>query len=208
MILDLRIENLTATNSCISFTKMLPNHYPPLPTKLTTIHHPPLTTAEKPDQHIHTTSQSSAATFLFSQNPYHPTTFARQPSSTPVIPSTPSTKSCDLSPLDIAHPNLQPLKLVFERFPSWVDYHDLKKAFLKFGRVTKLFISKRKTTLGRRFGFVDILSTISVNDLCEYASSLWFDTYKLRVNPAKHSPPYSCLDTNKNPSQTCSITRT
>jgi hypothetical protein len=29
---------------------------------------------------------------------------------------------------------------------------------------------------------------MSVNDLCDHASSLWFDTYKLRVNPAKHRP--------------------
>ncbi|KAJ6948384.1 hypothetical protein NC651_002658 [Populus alba x Populus x berolinensis] len=141
--------------------------------------------------------QSSAATFLFSQNPNHPATFARKPSSTPIIPSAPNTKSLGLSPLDIAHPILQPLKLFFERFPSWVDYHDLKKAFLKFGRVTKLFISKRKTTLGQRFGFVDILSSMSVNDLCDHASSLWFDTYKLRVNPAKHSPSTPTLTPTK-----------
>ena len=141
--------------------------------------------------------QSSAATFPFSQNPNHPATITRKPSSTLVIPSAPNTKSLGLSPLDISHPILQPLKLFFERFPSWVDYHDIKKAFFKFGRVTKLFISKRKTTLGRRFGFVDILSSMSVNDLCDHASSLWFDTYKLRVNPAKHSPSTPALTPTK-----------
>jgi hypothetical protein len=69
-----------------------------------------------------------------------------------------------------------------------VEYQDLKKAFFKLGRVTKLFISKRKTALGRRFGFVDILSPLPIFDLCVQANTIWFDTYKLRVNPAKHHP--------------------
>jgi hypothetical protein len=125
-------------------------------------------------------SQSSAATISSSQTPNHPAIFARKSAS--------NTKSLGLSPLDSAPPISQPINLFFERFPSWVDYQDLKKTFLKFGRVTKLFLSKRKTALGRRFGFVDILSSMSVNDLCDHASSLWFDTYKLRVNPAKHRP--------------------
>jgi hypothetical protein len=29
---------------------------------------------------------------------------------------------------------------------------------------------------------------MSFTDLCEHVSNLWFDTYKLRVNPAKHHP--------------------
>lgn len=160
--------------------KTLPNHYPPLPTKPTFIHHLPPTTVERPDQHAHTLSQSSAATLSSSQTPNHPTTFARKSAS--------NTKSLGLSPLDSAPPISQPIKLFYERFPSWVDYQDLKKTFLKFGRVTKLFLSKRKTTLSRRFGFVDILSLMSVNDLCDHTSSLWFDTYKLRVNLTKHRP--------------------
>jgi RNA recognition motif-containing protein len=66
-----------------------------------------------------------------------------------------------------------------------VEYQDLKKTFGKFGRVIKLFLSKRKTVLGRRFGFVEILSPLPVSDLFDEASNVWFDSYKLRVNPAK-----------------------
>lgn len=66
-----------------------------------------------------------------------------------------------------------------------MEYQDLKKTFGKFGRVVKLFLSKRKTVLGRRFGFVEILSPLPVSDLCDQASNVWFDSYKLRVNPAK-----------------------
>ncbi|KAL9387903.1 hypothetical protein Peur_021027 [Populus x canadensis] len=80
------------------------------------------------------------------------------------------------------------VKLFFERFPSWVDYQDLKRDFFKLGRVIKLFVSKRKTVLGRCFGFVDISSPLSVPILCYQAIRIWFDTYKLIVNPAKHHP--------------------
>ena len=66
-----------------------------------------------------------------------------------------------------------------------MEYQDLKKTFEKFGWVVKLFLSKRKTVLGRRFGFVEILSPLPVSDLCDQASNVWFDSYKLRVNPAK-----------------------
>jgi hypothetical protein len=38
---------------------------------------------------------------------------------------------------------------------------------------------------------------MSVNDLCDHASSLWFDTYKLRVNPAKHRPFTPALTPSK-----------
>lgn len=66
-----------------------------------------------------------------------------------------------------------------------MEYQDLKRAFFKLGRVIKLFVSKRKTVLGRRFGFVNISSSLSVPTLCDQASQIWFDTYKLIVNPAK-----------------------
>ncbi|XP_011000048.1 PREDICTED: uncharacterized protein LOC105107715 [Populus euphratica] len=52
--------------------------------------------------------------------------------------------------------------------------------------VIKLFVSKRKIVLGRRFGFVDISSSLSVSTLYDQASQIWFDTYKLIVNPPKH----------------------
>ena len=66
-----------------------------------------------------------------------------------------------------------------------MEYQDLKKTFGKFDRVIKLFLSKRKTVLGRRFGFVDILSPLPVFDICDQASKVWFGSYKLRVNLAK-----------------------
>ena len=37
-----------------------------------------------------------------------------------------------------------PSKFFFERFPSWLDYHDLKKTFSKIGPVTNLFVSRKK----------------------------------------------------------------
>lgn len=49
-------------------------------------------------------------------------------------------------------------KFYFERFPSWIDYQDLKKAFSNISPVTNLFISSKKTKIGRRFGFVTFFS--------------------------------------------------
>ncbi|KAG6736003.1 hypothetical protein POTOM_061309 [Populus tomentosa] len=160
-------------------TKTLPIHHPPLPTKTIPIHHPPLTTTARTDQHAHILSQSSIATLSSSKYPNHPIIFARNSPVTLVIPSASTTKSLGLSSHDTAPPISHPIKLFFERFPFYVEYQDLKKTFFKFGRVTKLFLFKRKTALGRRFGFVDILSPMFVIDLYDQASNLW--TYKLRV---------------------------
>ena len=92
------------------------------------------------------------------------------------------------TPCTFINNDAEHVKLFFERFPSWVDYQDLKRAFCKLGRVFKLFVSKLKIVLGRRFGFVDISSSLSISSLYDQASWIWFDTYKLIVNPAKHHP--------------------
>lgn len=112
----------------------------------------------------------------------------RNHASVPTTSSAPIFKAPDPTPCIITPYGPEQVKLFFERFPSWVEYQDLKRAFCKLGRVTKLFISTRKTVLGRRFGFVDILSPVPISDLCDQANTIWFDTYKLRVNPAKLHP--------------------
>lgn len=112
----------------------------------------------------------------------------RNHASVPTTSSAPIFKAPDPTPCIITPYGPEQVKLFFERFPSWVEYQDLKRAFCKLGRVTKLFISTRKIVLGRRFGFVDILSPVPISDLCDQANTIWFDTYKLRVNPAKLHP--------------------
>ncbi|XP_011012881.1 PREDICTED: uncharacterized protein LOC105117043 [Populus euphratica] len=104
----------------------------------------------------------------------------------PVPSSAPTCKTPIPAPCASITNDAEHVKLFFERFPSWVDYQDLKRAFFKLSRVIKLFVSKRKTVLGRRFGFVDISSSLSVSTLCDQASRIWFDTSKLIVNPPKH----------------------
>jgi len=75
------VENSNYKFNLSAMAKTLPNHYPPLPTKPTLIHHLPPTTVERPDQHAHTLSQSSAATLSSSQTPNHPAIFARKSAS-------------------------------------------------------------------------------------------------------------------------------
>ncbi|KAJ6854519.1 hypothetical protein NC651_039444 [Populus alba x Populus x berolinensis] len=78
------------------------------------------------------------------------------------------------------------LQCYFENFPSWVDYHKLKDRFRKQGKVIKLFVSRKTNQAGKHFGFITILSNLSNKTLLECLNDIWFDSYKLRVNVAKH----------------------
>ena len=83
-------------------------------------------------------------------------------------------------------------KLYFERFPSWIDYQDLKKAFQKISLVTNLFISRKKTKIGRRFDFVTFFSHLKDTELCDRLNLIWFDSFKIRANLARfQTPTYS-----------------
>jgi hypothetical protein len=93
-------------------------------------------------------------TLSLSKSSDHPVIYTYNPLA-PLVTSSASTfknpgpTPFTATPIDPNHD-----KFFFKRFPSWVEYQDLKKAFLKFGQVTKLFVSKRKTIYGRRFSFV------------------------------------------------------
>jgi len=80
-------------------------------------------------------------------------------------------------------------KFYFERFPSWLDYQDLKKAFSKISLVTNLFVSRKKTKIGRRFGFVTFFSHLEATDLCDRLNLIWFDSFKIRANLARFQTP-------------------
>ncbi|KAG6778847.1 hypothetical protein POTOM_015195 [Populus tomentosa] len=135
--------------------------------------------------HLQTLPQPPTITSHHLNPSDYPVFFPSNKVASPVFPSEPPTKTFSLASHVNTPTGTDHLKLFFERFPSWVEYQDLKKTFGKFGQVIKLFLSKRKTVLGRRFGFVDILSPLPVIDICDQASKVWFDSYKLRVNPAK-----------------------
>jgi RNA recognition motif-containing protein len=49
-----------------------------------------------------------------------------------------------------------------------------------------LFVSRKTNQAGKRFGFVTIHSNLSDKTLLECLNDIWFDSYKLRVNVAKH----------------------
>ncbi|KAG6776173.1 hypothetical protein POTOM_019679 [Populus tomentosa] len=147
----------------------------------TSLHPPQSTTYTAPPK-----SSSHHAKHL-SQN--NTTTSASQkcPDTNLPIPGPSSVSTCKTpvpAPCTFINNDAEHVKLFFERFPSWVDYQDLRRAFCKLGRVSKLFVSKHKTVLERRFGFVDISSSLSISSLCDQASRI----YKLIVNPAKWHP--------------------
>ncbi|KAI9400841.1 hypothetical protein POPTR_001G038975v4 [Populus trichocarpa] len=185
----IQVPKMTPSASSTPFTK---NH-PPMPVIASST----LNLHKTPYQHLQILPQPPTTTSPYSNSTDYPVTFTSHQAASPVLPSKPSTKT--FSPASYANAPTSPdhLKLFFERFPSWVEYQDLKKTFGKFGRVIKLFLSKRKTVLGRRFGFVEILSPLPVSDLCDQASNVWFDSYKLRVNPAKRQSFKPPLPTSK-----------
>jgi hypothetical protein len=78
-----------------------------------------------------------------------------------------------------------PTKFYFERFSSWLDYQDLKKAFSKISLVTNLFVSRKKTKRGRRFGFVSFFSHLKDANLCDRLNLIWFDSFKICANLAR-----------------------
>jgi len=80
-------------------------------------------------------------------------------------------------------------KFYFERFPSWIDYQDLKKSFSKISLVTNLFVSRKKTKIGRRFGFVTFFSHLKDTELCDSLNLIWFDSFKIRANLARFQTP-------------------
>ena len=130
-------------------------------------------------------------TFKFTDPYPPPPKHPQQPSIPPVTLSllTPVNQTRNVQnnnpPSNTTFPVFAPSKFFFERFPSWLDYHDLKKRLSKISHVTNLFISRKKTSRGRRFGFVSFLSTLKESEICDSLNLIWFDSYKIRANPVR-----------------------
>jgi len=125
-----------------------------------------LATLFKP--HLNNLASQTPANTTFKLTDPHPPPpkHLQQPSIVPVTLSLPRpvhhTRNVQNNkhPSNTTFPTFAPSKFFFERFPSWLDYHDLKKTFSKIGPVTNLFVSGKKTSRGRRFGFVSFLSIL------------------------------------------------
>jgi hypothetical protein len=74
----------------------------------------------------------------------------------------------------------------YEGFPSWVDGKFLKTYFMKMGKIQRLFISRKRTKAGKRFGFVTIASNFSDKVLTECMNDLRYGQYNLKANIARH----------------------
>jgi hypothetical protein len=122
---------------------------PPLPTITTST----LNLHKSSYQYAKIPSQPPTATLASSKLADHPVTFTRNLTAPSVIPSAPTTKNLSLTPYATTLSDSDHIKLFFERFPSVVEYQDLKKTFFKFGQVTKLFLSKRQNSSQMTFWF-------------------------------------------------------
>jgi hypothetical protein len=100
------------------------------------------------DHHDKHLPHLNTATLVSQKLPYRNHAPFPTPSSAPIYKVTDPTP-CITTPNDP-----EQVKLFFERFPSWVEYQDLKKAFFKLGRVTKLFIPSMSPQRKIRNGFI------------------------------------------------------
>ena len=149
-------------------TKMLPTKKPSLTPANQT-----LATLLKP--HLNNPASQTPANTTFKLTDPHPPPpkHLQQPSILPVTLSLPRpvhharNVQNNKPSSNTTFPAFAPSKFFFEHFPSWLDYHDLKKTLSKIGPVTNLFVSRKKTSRGRRFGFVSFLSTLKESDICD-----------------------------------------
>lgn len=109
-----------------------------------------------------------------------------------------------------SHPVVQ---LYSERYPSWLDYHSLRETFNKHGKVTALFLARKKQNRRwSRYGFVTIQSQSTTSMLVKQLNNLWFGTYKLRVNIRRYQSTTSRtthqITSRKSPAQHAPVTVT
>ncbi|KAL4582658.1 hypothetical protein LXL04_007216 [Taraxacum kok-saghyz] len=83
------------------------------------------------------------------------------------------------------------ISIYITNFPMYMGVTELRLACEKHGRVLDVFISKKLSKLGKRFGFVrfpkDIDAPALVKDLC----SIWMGSFKLFASSVVHLRGYS-----------------
>lgn len=79
----------------------------------------------------------------------------------------------------------------FTRFPEDVTEEDLWHHFKKFGDVREIFISKKKNSLGRKYGFVRFQGVESLHQLERRLDNTIFGGLKMHVNIPKFGRAHS-----------------
>ncbi|KAL4575099.1 hypothetical protein LXL04_021940 [Taraxacum kok-saghyz] len=75
----------------------------------------------------------------------------------------------------------------FTNFPDKCNHGDLWRCFKNHGKIADVFIPKKKSEVGRRFGFARFLNVEDRDQMVAKLNSIWLGSFKLRVNPAKYS---------------------
>ncbi|KAJ9558649.1 LOW QUALITY PROTEIN: hypothetical protein OSB04_013263 [Centaurea solstitialis] len=75
----------------------------------------------------------------------------------------------------------------FHNFPEHMEECELWKMFRKKGHVVDVFIPRKRSTFGKKFGFVRFLGIHDQSKLVEELNDIWLGNYRLRVNVAKYN---------------------
>ncbi|KAL4564725.1 hypothetical protein LXL04_028794 [Taraxacum kok-saghyz] len=75
----------------------------------------------------------------------------------------------------------------FTNFPDNCSHGDLWRSFKQHGRIADVFIPKKRSEGGRRFGFARFLNVEDIDKMMVKLNTTWLGSFKLRVNPAKYS---------------------
>ncbi|XVF19035.1 hypothetical protein REPUB_Repub11eG0075800 [Reevesia pubescens] len=72
--------------------------------------------------------------------------------------------------------------------PPKVHWRWVKTVFQKFGRVVDIFLPRKNSRNGHRFGFVRYVSIADAHRAQWNLNGVWFLDYKIRVYLAKYNP--------------------
>jgi hypothetical protein len=90
----------------------------------------------------------------------------------------------------------------FTNFPEEIQVVELWSLFAKEGRVSEVYIPKKRDVRGNRFGFVKFKEVKSVEALTKRLEEMWVGRYKLRINLSKFARKSSSAPTERKKFQT------
>ncbi|KAL4568967.1 hypothetical protein LXL04_024591 [Taraxacum kok-saghyz] len=74
----------------------------------------------------------------------------------------------------------------FTNFPEHWSVARLGEAFSKLGRVADVFVAKKRSSQGRKFGFVRFFKVTCMEKMIDELNKLWLDKFRIRANVAKY----------------------
>ncbi|KAL4566288.1 hypothetical protein LXL04_030402 [Taraxacum kok-saghyz] len=74
----------------------------------------------------------------------------------------------------------------FTNFPEHWAVARLSEAFSRLGKVADVFVARKRSSQGRKFGFVRFFKVMCMEKMVEDLNNLWMEKFKIRANVAKY----------------------